>query len=191
VAGAVGLLKAVNPNFTAPQMRCALCEHADRRLGGPYTDPSPDGACGLRNDSFGCGFLDLQDTMLGIPWVVRIEPSPALVVASRAGPIPCRELTNPYLNVGMWELRLSGAPRWAVPEPVSQVRLGQPSSAKVCVDREILIADSGPIQSGSEVRADLAACSLRTDDRDCPRIELRVRFWDSVFQALLPRLTLW
>jgi subtilisin family serine protease len=192
VAGAVGLLKAVNPNLNSAGMRCALCRRADRGIGGPYTEFSSDGeTCGLRNDEFGCGFLNLQATMLGIPWVVRLLPSETTIVAAPEGPIPCRRLENPYLNEGMWEVRLGGAPRWIIAEPVEQAQYGKPSYVEVCVDRDILIEDNGPIQPGSVVTAELAACSLRTDDRDCQRIVITVRFFEDVFRLLMPRLVVW
>lgn len=182
VAGAAAVLLGLNPRLSPLQVERALCDNANRTVGGPYAS---DGERPFWNERYGCGVLDLEKAVDGTQWIPHLLPGDARLYTTGEPPGPAMVYESANLNDGAWELH-SDAP-WLRITPGTQIT-GQPSRAGVAVDLDLLAEDVGGIQAGGVYSAELQACPIPEGHGPCQPLNISVRVVPTLDRLLLPNL---
>lgn len=200
VAGVIGVMTSINPTLTPVQVLGNLCRNARRDESQGSFDLSGDGW--LRNDVFGCGILDFDQTVTHMPFKIRLRNAGSIVhefvPLDRTEAL--RPMTNPFINVGWWVLATDTT--WLDDAPAPQ-KVGQVSTRMIRLNVESLDRWAGGLSSSTrlapqEVRACPADpviihqlkytaedCALGATN-GCKCLQLHLHVAAHVYRAYLP-----
>lgn len=175
VAGVVGLMMSVNPDYSLDNIQQTLCDGAFKDQGGPYD--------GGRNDRYGCGKLSAERAVESMPWKLRVMPHHVTALTDGSLPGPSRDLVNPYLNAINWEVRPEVP--WIRTLPLTQQQ-GGPSVATVNAD--LAAVPTGMLQAGRVYTETLHACTVGNIVVSCQDVTYELRFVAQLTRVLLPAI---
>ncbi|MEO8083330.1 MAG: S8 family serine peptidase [Ardenticatenales bacterium] len=148
IAGVVGAMTSINPTLTPIQVLGHLCRNASRDEAQGTFELGGDGW--LRNDVFGCGVVNFEQTVRNMPFKIRLRNAGSIIhefVPLDQGEA-LRPLTNPYINVGWWQIDTETT--WLDDMPAPQ-RVGQVSTRMLRLDIESLDRWAGGLSSSSRI----------------------------------------
>ncbi len=198
VAGVAAVMRSVDPYVTHHRVLEALCLNAKTPPGVEFDETSE----GWRhNDHYGCGFLDFEHAIEGMPWRVH-DVRPAALTVLTDGDIPelVHGFKNFYLNDGAWTLY--STKNWLGSEGVGQ-KPGSASRVKLVTDIDVLKQET-PRIVGMTFTDTLLACPVgsvnaanrgycRDDclDQRCPCqcIDYQLRVIEKAARVYLPNLS--
>ena len=154
VAGVAALMLAANPSYTPEMVEGKLCEFATRDTSVTY---EPGGRW-PRNPRWGCGRLQAENAIDGMPWRISLSPHALTLPIDASLTERCASVESLNLNTGAYEL-VSDQP-WLTTRALPQ-RPGERSRTEVCIDvAGLREAHGGRLMSGTVVTEQLESRAI-------------------------------